>query len=88
MHISAVENIEQVRRDILEDICQRFNTFLIRQRRAKKPSKGLLIIDHNQAGSYRQLIYDFKMEVQNMVISIMLLIFHTLLDVQILECCS
>lgn len=34
--------------------------FLIRQKRAKKPSKGLLIIDHNQATQYRELIYDFK----------------------------
>jgi hypothetical protein len=60
MHISAVDNIEQVRRDILGDICQRFNTFLIRQHRAGKPSKGLLIIDRNQAEQYRQLVNDFK----------------------------
>jgi len=60
IHISAVQNIEQVRGHVLGDVCSRFNTFLKRQHRAKKTSKGLLIIDRNQADQYRQLVCDFK----------------------------
>ncbi len=60
MHISKVENPLQVRRDTLEDICQRFNTFLMRQYKADRPSKGLLIIDQNKMEEYRQLIAEFR----------------------------
>lgn len=58
--ISSVQNSLQVRRDTLQDICQRFNTFLIRQYKANRPSKGLLIIDRVREGSYRELLADFK----------------------------
>jgi hypothetical protein len=60
IHMSAVQNAEQVRRDLLQDVCQRFNTFLIRQHKAQRTTKGLLIIDRNRAEQYRQLIFDFK----------------------------
>lgn len=60
--ISAVESPLQVRRLTLEDICARFNTFLIRQHKAQRPSKGLLIIDRNREGEYRSLMADFKRE--------------------------
>lgn len=58
--ISAVESPLQVRRLTLEDICARFNTFLIRQHKAKRPNRGLLIIDRNREGDYRSLMADFK----------------------------
>src|SRR3972149_9089998 len=60
MHLSAVQNPLQVRRDTLEDICQRFNTFLIRQHKAGQTSQGLLVIDRNREDDYRQLIAEFK----------------------------
>lgn len=60
MHISAVQNPMQVRRDTLEDVSQRFNTFLMRQFKAGHPSKGLLIIDAYHEGEYRALIRDFR----------------------------
>lgn len=60
LNISAVQNTMQVRRDTLEDICQRFNTFLRRQFKKGHPAKGLLIIDRNRAEQYRQLIADFQ----------------------------
>jgi hypothetical protein len=60
MHISRAENSIQVRRDTLEDICQRFNTFLMRQHKANMSSKGLLIIDQNRENEYRQLISEFR----------------------------
>ena len=60
--ISAVESSLQVRRFTLEDICARFNTFLIRQHKAERPNKGLLIIDRNREGEYRSLIGDFRRE--------------------------
>jgi hypothetical protein len=60
MHISKAVDPLQVRRDTLEDICQRFNTFLMRQHKANMPSKGLLIIDQNREDEYRQLVAEFK----------------------------
>jgi hypothetical protein len=58
--ISAVESALQVRRLTLEDVCARFNTFLIRQHKAERPSKGLLVIDRNREGEYRSLMGDFR----------------------------
>jgi hypothetical protein len=58
--ISAYESPLQVRRLTLEDVCARFNTFLMRQFKANKGSKGLLIIDRNREGEYRSLMADFK----------------------------
>lgn len=60
MDISAVVNSLQVRHDTLEDISQRFNTFLIRQFKAGYPNKGLLVIDRTQEEHYRELIGDFQ----------------------------
>jgi len=58
--ISSVQNPAQVRRTVFEDVCLRFNTFLLRQYKAGYPSKGMLIIDENRAPQYRELIEDFK----------------------------
>lgn len=60
MNISAVQNAMQVRRETLEDVCLRFNTFLIRFAKAGTPTKGLLIIDRHREDEYRQLIGDFQ----------------------------
>ncbi len=47
IHVSAVTNQHQALRDCLEDICERFNTFLVRQFRAGYPDKGMLIMDRS-----------------------------------------
>lgn len=60
LNITSAQNPLQVRRDTLEDISQRFNTFLMRQHKANMPSKGLLIIDQNRESEYRQLVAEFR----------------------------
>ena len=40
VHISAVTSPEQALRDTFEDICQRVNTFLVRQFNRGQPNKG------------------------------------------------
>lgn len=47
IHISAVKDSRQALSAIFEDICQRFNTFLVQQHKAGHPQKGLLIIDRS-----------------------------------------
>jgi hypothetical protein len=59
MHISAVQNSDQVLHDTFEDVCQRFNTFLVRQYKAGFIDKGLLIIDQAHQDRYRHLVADF-----------------------------
>lgn len=60
MHISMVKNADQVIHDVFQDVCQRFNTFLVRQFNKGHPDKGLLIIDQAHQASYRQLITEFQ----------------------------
>lgn len=47
IHESAVETPRQVLRACLEDICERFNLFLVRQYKAGFKDKGLLIMDQS-----------------------------------------
>jgi len=58
--ITAVRNATQARRDIFEDVCEKFNGFLVHQYRIGRPAKGLLIIDENREAEYRELVNDFK----------------------------
>lgn len=60
IHISAAKSSEQVLHDSFEDICQRFNTFLLRQYKLGHQDKGLLIIDKAHEDSYRHLVADFQ----------------------------
>lgn len=60
MDFSAASNPTQTRRDTFEDVCEKFNGFLVHQYRSGRPAKGLLIIDENRRAEYRQLVEDFK----------------------------
>ena len=62
MHVSVAQSPDQVLHDTFQDICQRFNTFLVREFKSGRPTKGLLIIDRAHAERYRQLIADFQRE--------------------------
>jgi len=58
--ITAVTSPAQARRVVFEDVCEKFNGFLVHQYRAGFPAKGLLIIDQNREAEYRELVNDFK----------------------------
>jgi hypothetical protein len=58
--ITAVRDAAQARRDVFEDVCEKFNGFLVHQYRRGNPAKGLLIIDQNREAEYRELVNDFK----------------------------
>ncbi len=58
--ISSVTSPTQARRDVFEDVCEKFNGFLMHQYRLGRPTKGLLLIDENRAAEYRELVSDFK----------------------------
>jgi len=60
IHITAVKSPSQVLRDALEDLTERFNTFLLRQHKAGRTSKGLLIIDQAHQERYRELLREFQ----------------------------
>jgi hypothetical protein len=61
IHISAVTDAAQALRDCLEDICQRFNTFLVRQFNAGYKDKGLLIVDRSgRDAQVRELMAEFE----------------------------
>lgn len=60
MDITAARNPTQTRRDTFEDVCEKFNGFLVHQYQRGHPAKGLLIIDENRRAEYRGLINDFK----------------------------
>ena len=61
LHISkATDNQSENIRAAFEDVCCRFNTFLIRQHHAGKTSKGLLIIDDAHREHYVGLIHEFR----------------------------
>lgn len=60
IHVSAVASPFQALHDCLEDICERFNAFLVRQFRAGYPDKGLLIMDRSGRESrVRELMSGF-----------------------------
>lgn len=60
MDITAVKDPIQARRDVFEDVCEKFNGFLTHQFQRGYPSKGLLLIDENREAEYRQLVNGFK----------------------------
>ncbi len=60
IHISSVESSAKVLPVVLEDLSNRFNTFLIRQFKVNRPSKGLLIIDQAHESRYREILSDFQ----------------------------
>ncbi|MBM4041683.1 MAG: DUF3800 domain-containing protein [Planctomycetes bacterium] len=60
IHVSAVTSPHQALSDCLGDICQRFNTFLVRQYSAGHPDKGLLIMDESgREPRVRELMAEF-----------------------------
>jgi hypothetical protein len=56
LHVSSVLNANQALHDTFEEICSRFNNFLIWEYRSGVPSKGLVIIDENRVGEYRTIM--------------------------------
>jgi hypothetical protein len=61
IHVSAVTDASQALRDCLEDICQRFNTFLVRQFQMGHKDKGLLIMDKSgREARVRELMAEFE----------------------------
>lgn len=62
VHITAVTTgSSQALRDCLEDICQRFNTFLVRQFNAGHKDKGLLIMDTSgRESKVREIMAEFE----------------------------
>lgn len=63
IHVSAVTTPAQALTDCLEDICQRFNTFLVRQFSAGYRDKGLLIMDRSgRDARVRELMGQFDRE--------------------------
>jgi len=58
--ITAVKDPVQARRDTFEDVCEKFNAFLVHQYQRGHPAKGLLLIDENREAEYRVLVNDFK----------------------------
>ncbi|MEM2904801.1 MAG: DUF3800 domain-containing protein [Candidatus Bathyarchaeia archaeon] len=62
IHVTCVKSADQALHDTFQDVCQRFNTFLVRLFKSGRPSKGLLIIDEAHEGRYRELIAQFRRE--------------------------
>jgi hypothetical protein len=61
IHVSAVQNGAQALEDCLEDLCQRFNTFLMCQFKAGFKDKGLLIMDKSgREMRIRELMVEFE----------------------------
>jgi hypothetical protein len=61
IHVTAVSESAQALRDSLEDICQRFNTFLLRQHKAGYTNKGIMIMDRSgRETAIRRLMADFE----------------------------
>ena len=62
-HISKAENSETVNLKItFQDICLRFNHFLIKAHKAGNTNKGLLIIDEAHKKQFKDLINAFRKE--------------------------
>ena len=60
IHVSKVTNGQQALKDCLEDICQRFNTFLMCQFKAGFKDKGLLIMDKSgRDARIREIMEEF-----------------------------
>ena len=60
IHVSAVQTPAQAFSDCLEDLCERFNTFLVRQFNAGFKDKGMLIMDRSgREQQVRDLMADF-----------------------------
>lgn len=61
IHVSAVQTSSQAFGDCLEDICERFNVFLVRQFNAGYKDKGMLIMDRSgREQQVRDLMTDFE----------------------------
>jgi hypothetical protein len=61
IHVSAVTSASQALEDCLADVCQRFNTFLVRQCNAGHIDKGLLIMDRSgREARVRELMAEFE----------------------------
>jgi hypothetical protein len=61
IHISSVADSLQVLRSCLEDICECFNLFLVRQYKAGFRDKGLLIMDRSgRENRVREIMADFE----------------------------
>jgi hypothetical protein len=60
LNIDSAVNAEQVRRDTFEEICSRFNNFLIWEHRVGYSSKGIVIIDKNREEEYLSLLRKFQ----------------------------
>ncbi len=60
MHESAAGSPDETLHDTFQDVCQRFNTFLVRQYNFGYKDKGVLVIDRAHEDRYRQLIADFR----------------------------
>lgn len=61
LHISkAIDSETENIRATFEDVCLRFNTFLMRQHKWGNPNKGLLIIDDAHRKHYKDLINTFR----------------------------
>lgn len=63
VHVSAVSSYDELRPRAFEDMCQRFNTFLVREYKFGTPQKGLLVVDRSHSEKqYLQLIARFRQE--------------------------
>jgi hypothetical protein len=60
INITAVKDPSRVLSRVFEDLCERFDTLLIRQGKAGLWSKGLLIIDQAHEERYRSLVREFQ----------------------------
>ena len=60
IHISGVASAPEAFREVFQDVCQRFNTFLVRQYNLGHIDKGLLVIDQAHEDRYRELFSEFR----------------------------
>jgi hypothetical protein len=61
IHVTAVQTPNQALHDCLEDICERFNTFLVREHKAGYTNKGIMIVDRSgRETAIRRLMADFE----------------------------
>ena len=60
INVDVLQDASQARPSTLEDVCIRFNTFVMRQYKHGLPNKGLLIIDRNRAEEYRKLLRNYQ----------------------------
>lgn len=63
VHVTWPSTAQQVLDDAFHDVCQRFNTFLVRQFNAGYPTKGLIVVDKSGSGRerrYRELQMSFQ----------------------------